>query len=269
MDPLKDNHTLFTSQQDVSDICKPLFNYLRISYFHFRRTFKDGSYFVLASNSSWPLYFIEKDIPVQTPAPKSNFNSKSFFSLWKGNVPEQTVSDAKNFHNINNAVALIERGNEYFDSYSFASNKEDTYAAEMYINNVDAFLKFAPYFKEKATPIINEAEKQRIILPAHLQDLSLVQLVDLENKAYKKEIFFKEIMPAKFCFILKVGKATLTKRENECLQHLAHGKNKKEIGSVIGLSPRTVETHLEKVRKKFSCYTNAESINIWWANHKL
>lgn len=39
----------------------------------------------------------------------------------------------------------------------------------------------------------------------------------------------------------------LTKREMEVLQWLAAGKSNKDIGTILAISPRTVEKHLERI----------------------
>lgn len=264
---LNDNHVLFNTQNDIADICKPLSIYLGIGYFHFRRTFRDGSYIVLATDFRWPLHFIQKNIPIKTPITQQCFDSKSYFCQWRGNIPDQTVSDAKNYYGIKNAVALVEKNEDYFDSYSFASDKDCEEVNDTYINNVDAFSKFVPYFQEKASILIAAANKQLIVPPDVLKDPSISVIMDLEEN-YNKRNFIEAITLNKNSLKLKTGRVILTKREMECLQHLACGKNRKEIGKLVGLSSRTVDTHLEKARDKLGCFTTSELIDIWWANHR-
>src|SRR3990167_10105281 len=103
---LKDNHILLKAQRDISDICRPLVDYLGIGYFHFRRTYKDGSYLILSTNSNWPLYFIEKNIPVKTPISQKMFNSNVYFCMWKGHIPDETLSNAKKICGITNAITI-------------------------------------------------------------------------------------------------------------------------------------------------------------------
>lgn len=42
----------------------------------------------------------------------------------------------------------------------------------------------------------------------------------------------------------------LSQRETEVLNHVAKGKINRDISSVLGMSERTVEKHLERVYKK-------------------
>lgn len=46
------------------------------------------------------------------------------------------------------------------------------------------------------------------------------------------------------------GIAVLSQREREVLRHLAHGENTKEIAAILGISPKTVETHRQHITRK-------------------
>lgn len=51
---------------------------------------------------------------------------------------------------------------------------------------------------------------------------------------------------------------SLSERERECLQQLLLGKTAAEIGRSLHLSPRTVESYLEKLKEKLSCLSKRE-----------
>lgn len=50
----------------------------------------------------------------------------------------------------------------------------------------------------------------------------------------------------------------LTKREIECVGYKVLGSSYKEISSILKISPRTVETHLNKAKIKLNCSTLSE-----------
>jgi LuxR family transcriptional regulator, activator of conjugal transfer of Ti plasmids len=52
----------------------------------------------------------------------------------------------------------------------------------------------------------------------------------------------------------------LGRRETECLQWAARGKNYEDIGVILGISRRTVVFHLENVRQKFRVSTIAQAL---------
>lgn len=52
----------------------------------------------------------------------------------------------------------------------------------------------------------------------------------------------------------------LTERQREVLQLLAQGKSAKEIGAILGISPRTAETHKYKMMDDLGLSTTAELV---------
>lgn len=53
----------------------------------------------------------------------------------------------------------------------------------------------------------------------------------------------------------------LTQKESECLFYLMRGKASKFIASVMRISCRTVEFHIDNLKHKFACRTKAELIS--------
>jgi len=60
--------------------------------------------------------------------------------------------------------------------------------------------------------------------------------------------------------------SVLTKREREILIHLADGKPNREIGKMLHISTRTVDTHRSNILKKLKVKTNAELVKMAIAN---
>lgn len=53
---------------------------------------------------------------------------------------------------------------------------------------------------------------------------------------------------------------TLSPRERECLHWASQGKSSADIGTILLLSPRTVDSYLEKVCAKFRVRTRIEAV---------
>ncbi len=54
--------------------------------------------------------------------------------------------------------------------------------------------------------------------------------------------------------------ASLSARELECLVWVSRGKSSGDIGAILGLSPRTVDSYLEKVCAKLRVRTRIEAV---------
>ncbi len=53
---------------------------------------------------------------------------------------------------------------------------------------------------------------------------------------------------------------SLSPREQECLEWVSRGKSSADIGTILTLSPRTVDSYLEKVCFKFRVRTRIEAV---------
>ncbi len=56
--------------------------------------------------------------------------------------------------------------------------------------------------------------------------------------------------------------SALTTRELEIMRHLAEGKPNREIGKILHISTRTVDTHRSNILKKLGLKTNAELVRL-------
>ncbi|WP_309298335.1 response regulator transcription factor [Brevundimonas intermedia] len=54
----------------------------------------------------------------------------------------------------------------------------------------------------------------------------------------------------------------LSPRERECLLWVCRGKSSGDIGAILGLSPRTVDSYLEKVCAKLRVRTRIEAVAV-------
>ncbi|WP_395943344.1 response regulator transcription factor [Brevundimonas sp.] len=54
----------------------------------------------------------------------------------------------------------------------------------------------------------------------------------------------------------------LSPRELECVVWVSRGKSSGDIGAILGLSPRTVDSYLEKVCAKLRVRTRIEAVAV-------
>lgn len=90
-------------------------------------------------------------------------------------------------------------------------------------------------------------------------------LIDAVSHLAKHRPFFdtriSEFLLDKYVKSMKAPAAqTLTSREREVLQLLSEGKSNKEIASVTGTSPKTIETHRARIMRKLKIGSLAELI---------
>ena len=97
------------------------------------------------------------------------------------------------------------------------------------------------------TPFISERGRKRLVV-RHLCNAETCHLFLEEQPTARQAAAFAPL--------------GLTRREIEVLQWVAQGKTNMEIGSILGLSHRTVQKHLEHVFKKLGVETRIAAATL-------
>lgn len=58
------------------------------------------------------------------------------------------------------------------------------------------------------------------------------------------------------------GSTVLSGREAQCLLWVSRGKSSSDIGQIVGLSPRTVDSYIEKACAKLKVRTRIEAVAV-------
>jgi len=218
---LSDDHPLLTNLAEVDQICSPL-KYLGITYFHFGRMRNNGSVYVLSnSNASWHKYVFKMEQPAS-----SNLHSlPSGYYFWSDIYPEQMNANAHNDFNIAHAVSILKHYKGYYDIYAFATNSKNHQSTSFFLNNIDILEKFILYFQEKAKDLIQIAKKSPIIVPSSMIKDNHLKPIKSNQKEIMFEQFHQSLKLKRFTINTKFGSAHITRREAECLNLIAKGKN--------------------------------------------
>lgn len=72
--------------------------------------------------------------------------------------------------------------------------------------------------------------------------------------------YFITVLKSHFGLQLIGSQDDFSKRELECLYFLCKGQTYKEIGRAMNISPRTVETHVERMRIKAECHSKIQLV---------
>ena len=148
---------------------------------------------------------------------------------------------------IDHGMFMIEPHKNYCDFYGFAARKENIWVQNVYLNKIEMLNKFILDFKEQAALIIKKAESSKLILPFHNDSVEFMgnrSGIDFSTMNVRKK--FVDLM--------------LTDRQLKCAYLLTQGHTIKEIAKQIGLSPRTIEDHVNNLKKKLYCRNKSELI---------
>ncbi|MBN1684199.1 MAG: helix-turn-helix transcriptional regulator [Gammaproteobacteria bacterium] len=231
-------------------------NFKNIVFSHVR-LYDNNSRWYLCSNPNWAEHFINKQYFYKDTVDKFRIDSGSlnFFpwSCFENN--SERYEDLRNDFNIKAGISICKKHDQYYDFFHFGSPIKNL---NFYLAQIECFTKFIPYFKEKAKKLIAIAEQNKIVYhPPQKLLSSLQQTLEIQKK--QRELFLKQIPTNHFAH--KTINC-LTPRENECVTWLNAGKTADETGIILNISKRTVEKHLENIRKKLNCYKQTQIVQI-------
>lgn len=242
---LRNDHPILTSCHDVAQICKPL-ERLGINYFSYTRTYKNGERVYLSTQARILENFFAKKHYLTCGNESHPDHYKGQIVLWSAFSQQRCYAEAAEM-DVAHGMYLFDPSKEYCESYAFATSNDNHRIVSTYFNNIELLKKFSYYVKEKASSILQNIEKNRIILPVND---TYKELIKYESKN------FDDILSINWCS----DKFKLSKRQIECAKLIIQGNSAKEISIILNLSQRTVEYYSNLLKIKLHCRNKTELV---------
>lgn len=241
--------------EKIDSICTPLFHHFGMTHFGYIKIYNNGSMLRVANNQQWTRRYFEKGF--YNDGSLYNIHTlskdKSHFLLLTGQPEGEHLSSLCKEFNIWNALAIYEKFDEYIDFWFFGTSRENTEAINFYMNKICVLNKFILYFKDRLFHDLNGIHSDKLI---H----SNIQILENTNEEKEKIKNFLDSLCIKFYKI--DDHVSITKNEFEYLFYLAQGKTSKEIARLTGGSFRTIEFHLDAIKRKAKCQNKAQLIDF-------
>lgn len=233
----------------MKKIAEPLLKNTEITNFSYLKFCSDGSVINLTTDIRWIDYRFSENIKYRILFEKQleeGVVEKPYMYLWPNEIDNKLLG-ALHANGIWNGCNIYIPKNNQIEVFSFSSSVNNSNIQNFYINNLNFLNKFIIYFMNNMN-LLHEAEerKNRIIT-----DIKFPCLLVNETKS-------KCIKQKKFFDLKKVkitSELSLSNKEIECCYYLSKGLSIKGIAHKMGLSPRTIETHVNHIKLKSHCYT--------------
>lgn len=267
MDALSDSSITFTSCDKIAHICELFFDITGLTYFNFVRVYKNNDRISLSNNKDWMKFVFSTREKYKLFDELLLYKHRNYI-IWDL-VPEiyndELMQCAKKQFNIAHGVTLIARQGDFIEFCYFGTTPENDNINHYYVNNKDIFKAFILFFKDKAQEIILAAEKDLIPLSSHesiyTQSFECEQLLADIDDINKRKLFFEACNINRFYLGGNLKNTYLSLREAECIALLLDGFSPKEIALRMNISDRTVEKHIDSVKKKTGCSFRNELLN--------
>ena len=228
-------------QRPILSVLKPLFDSFSINFFAHERMFSDTSKAFIVSNVEVVEFWLRKQYPLDI-----TLDTGCYLGDKLSDIYPMEIQEALGTHfNIAHPLFIVDKQADFTDAFMIATTVENHYIIHAYLTYMEEIKNFLAYYLNSCRRIIKLAEKNRIkliSLPTPEKITTIIPsnpLSDVFNKRY----FINE----------EIGFVSLTSRELTCLSYLIKGKSASEIGLLLNISKRTVETYIVKLKEKFHC----------------
>ncbi len=243
---------------NVAQICKPL-QKLNINYFAYMKAYKAGGQFWLSTHPTWSEHYYSHQYQHHSAFENIDiYQPSSGVYLWQllnfhNAACASIFNDARDIFNIDNGVTIVDEAIDSYEVWHYGSTRENHSINSFYVNNLDLLKRFAAYFKERAAPLAQASESYMGVLPelkgygGHKADAlaeSPISTADFLAETSLNRIYPDKNNPREY----------LTRREIETAGWLIKGKSAEEIGLLTSISKRTVESHVDSMKRKLDCF---------------
>jgi LuxR family transcriptional regulator, quorum-sensing system regulator SolR len=255
---ISQEHPMFRQAKNIDSIFSPLCQ-LHFCCMCYIRIYNDGTFLDLSNNSEMLSYFMldldgYRYINYQKVFDRPNGYE---ISLSSGDFG-QAVQEVRKKCNLHHNLCLFNKHPSYQEIWQFTAEKDD---CNIYLKNLDLLKKFTFHFREKAKPIINQAENHKLKVCGNLQTKST--FYNNMNLQQNLENEFTDNLDIKRYYLgEKFNNTYLTKREVDCLFWLAQGKSACEIAMILETSKRTIDSHIDNCKTKLQCYKQSQLVKI-------
>jgi DNA-binding CsgD family transcriptional regulator len=178
--------------------------------------------------------------------------------LWSSAKDQTSFNAFRQHSGIDHGITLIEKRLGSCEFFTFGAEQHNSRILNFYFNHMDILWRHTFYFKDKGVDLIRKAQADRFILPRCNIANNEITIASLSDDLINQALRAAPIK--RYALTMEGFTIYLTPSEAQCTAYVAQGKRLKEIGTLMKLSPRTVEVHLNHVKHKLFCSTTAEMI---------
>lgn len=235
--------------QEIIRTCQAFLEKRGFENFYYARITRKGELVFLTNHVDFAMDYWEAGLPMNTGFDEDSQITQSYTMQWE-KFQDKALVDFITAKGCFDGFSFV---NRYYDTIQFASflrSSPADNASEFYLTHQNELRCWLRDFEWKNRHLIGEAERNPMILPEDY----------LEPQ---KETFYPE-RSVKIRY--RNIQSKISFRELDCLHLYCRGFTYPRIASLLDLSPRTVETHLDSVKNCFGLFSRDELADLSYAN---
>lgn len=241
-----------TGAKEIIRNCQPFLNKWDFENFYYVRITRKGEMVFLTNHVDYAMDYWEAGLPMRTGFDDVLKKTQSYVVSWENFLDKEILDFAKDQHCFD-GFSFVNRYPDTLQFASFLRSSPSGNASDFYLTHQDELRCWLREFEWKNRHLIREAELSPMILPQ-------------DYLAPQKEAFYPErTLKLRYRNI----QSKISFRELDCLQLHCRGFTCPRIASLLALSPRTVETHLESVKNSFGLFSRDELAAFAYSNPQI
>lgn len=227
----------------INRIDESLFSFQKFGITHFGniRFFKNNTAHRIANNISWTNIFFENKFynAIDLDYFQNLTMNHSYYRVLFGE-PLTKHDKALYEFGLWNFLLIYKKSPAHLDYWFFSGKPNDCKVIDFYLNNLQNLNDFISLFEISNQDIFSVANKRNTYSPEGNSGIFSAQ------SSIKSLIISTENIETNKTFI----DVSFSQREQDCLFYISKGRSMKETAAYLGISPRTVETHINNMKKK-------------------
>lgn len=230
------NHPIVTTREKIEEITNNFLHDMGFSYFQYLRCYADGSIGLL-SNKSDRFCTLASRMP-EGPAVFSSMreeyaNLPNYWFLWDEELPSEPVGLVGNFFQAWNGLTLVKRYKNHYDMIAVALAAPTSHVGSFYMNKLGAIEHFVSKFEQRHRNLLKAMDDHPLILSKPYQDINVGRMC---------------LNKGRTVIHTQQNDTYLTQQERKCLQLISHGHTYKRVAQLLGISTRSVETYIKRIK---------------------
>jgi LuxR family transcriptional regulator, quorum-sensing system regulator SolR len=272
---LPQDYISYAYSENLRELCQPLFKNTNIDLFRYVRLYRNGNCIILSTDLAFEKFILlrhEGKFNFDVRILNAMFNNKQLSKKTNRMCAFTEEVDKIGYwddlwkeFNIVSCLNIVDKFDKYYERFGFLSRRGKNFY-NFYVNHYNILEKFICYFREKSKDLIRNAEKNNFVWLNNHPSYSIL-LKDFEQKAVKESC---DIVSLKNNFNLKKYSISngdvnifITSCELKCLRYFGLGFTYKEIGDILQLSSRTIETHMQHIKDKMGACSSSQLLKIY------
>lgn len=248
--------------KNIEALYLPFCSQYNLTTFAYIRFYQNGIIH-FCNNYKWLEYYIDQGLQFDTnryveeaKQIKDNFCAIPRVTPSKSKKPK--IITVLNYFNIYHGISIYKKTKNVIEVFNFATNKNNEKIWIFYLNELDLLKEFIIYFRSKLHSMIDLKNiEQTLLLPAQFDFYSALNENVFRSRYFDESFIKKGVI---------INGIKLSFMEIQCLSLIAHGMSYELTASFLKISRRTVEAHVDKLKRKTGKMSKVRLSEFYWGS---